>query len=165
MWAAGDVIGEPMATPIAAKEGIVAAENAVADKHRTMDYRAIPRAIFTHPEVGIVGLTEEEAEKSGFTCSCKTLLMKDVPKARAIREERGIIKMVVEANTKRILGVHMLGERAADVIHEAALAIKHRMTIDDIIDLVHVYPTMSEAIKMVAQMFYKDVTKLSCCAE
>ncbi len=165
VWAAGDVIGEPMATPIAAKEGIVAAENAVADKHRTMDYRAIPRAIFTHPEVGIVGLTEEEAEKSGFTCSCKTLLMKDVPKARAIREERGIIKMVVEANTKRILGVHMLGERAADVIHEAALAIKHRMTIDDIIDFVHVYPTMSEAIKMVAQMFYKDVTKLSCCAE
>lgn len=165
VWAAGDVIGEPMATPVAAKEGIAAAENAIAGKHKTVDYNAIPRAIFTHPEVGIVGMTEEEAEKAGFTCSCRTLFMKDVPKARAIRETRGVIKMVIDARTKRILGVHMLGDRAADVIHEAALAIKHGMTIDDIIDMVHVYPTMSEAIKMVAQMFYKDVTKLSCCAE
>ena len=164
VWAAGDVIGEPMATPVAAKEGIAAAENAIAGKHKTLDYNAIPRAIFTHPEVGIVGMTEEEAEKS-FTCSCRTLLMEHVPKARAIRETRGVIKMVIDARSKRILGVHMLGDRAADAIHEAALAIKHRMTIDDIIDMVHVYPTMSEAIKMVAQTFYKDVTKLSCCAE
>ncbi len=164
VWAAGDVIGEPMATPVAAKEGIAAAENAVAGKHRTVDYNAIPRAIFTHPEVGIVGMTEEEAEKS-FTCSCRALLMEHVPKARATGESRGIVKMVIDARSKRILGVHMLGDRAADVIHEAALAIKHRMTVDDIIDMVHVYPTMSEAIKMVAQTFYKDVTKLSCCAE
>jgi mercuric reductase len=165
VWAAGDVIGEPMATPVAAKEGIAAAENAIAGKHRTVDYNAIPRAIFTHPEVGIVGMTEEEAENAGFTCACRTLSMKEVPKARAIRETGGVIKMVVEAKTKRILGVHMFGDRAADVIHEAALAIKHRMTVDDIIDMVHVYPTMSEAIKMVAQTFYKDVAKLSCCAE
>jgi|Deesub1362A_J573_1020465.scaffolds.fasta_scaffold00104_12 mercuric reductase len=165
VWAAGDVIGEPMATPVAAKEGIVAAENAVAGKHRVMNYETIPRAIFTHPEVGIVGFTEEEAVKAGYTCACRSLLMRDVPKARAIREERGIIKMVTDAQTKRIIGVHMLGDRAADVIHEAALAIKHRMTIDDLIDMVHIYPTMSEAVRMVAQMFYKDVTKLSCCAE
>ena len=165
IWAAGDVIGEPMATPVAAKEGIAAAENAVAGKHRTVDYNAIPRAIFTHPEVGIVGMTEEEAEKAGYTCACRTLSMMAVPKARATRETRGVIKMVIDARSKRILGVHMLGDRAADVIHEAALAIKHRMTVDDIIDMVHVYPTMSEAIKMVAQTFYKDVTKLSCCAE
>ncbi len=165
VWAAGDVIGEPMATPVAAKEGIVAAENAIANKHRTVDYDTIPRAIFTHPEIGIVGMTERDAENAGFNCLCRTLLMKDVPKARAIRETRGVIKMVAEERTKRILGVHMLGDRAADVIHEAALAIKHRMTIDEIIDMVHVYPTMSEAIKMVAQTFYKDVTKLSCCAE
>ncbi len=164
VWAAGDVIGEPMATPVAAKEGIAAAENAIAGKRKTVDYNAIPRAIFTHPEVGMVGMTEEEAEKS-FTCACRTLFMKDVPKARAIRETRGVVKMVADARTKRIIGVHMLGERAADVIHEAALAIKHGMTVDDIMDMVHVYPTMSEAIKMVAQTFYKDVTKLSCCAE
>ncbi len=165
VWAAGDVIGEPMATPVAAKEGIVAAENAIAGRHKTVDYNAIPRGIFTHPEIGSVGMTEDEAERAGFICECKTLFMKDVPKAKTTRETRGVIKMVAEAKTKRILGVHMLGDRAADVIHEAALAVKHRMTVDDIIDMVHVYPTMSEAIKMVAQMFYKDVTKLSCCAE
>ena len=165
IWAAGDVIGEPMATPVAAKEGIVAAENAVAGKHRTVSHDAVPRAIFTHPEIGMVGMTENEAERAGFLCECRTLLMRDIPKARATGVTRGLIKMVAESKTKRILGVHMLGDRAADVIHEAALAIKHRMTVDDIIDMVHVYPTMSEAVRMVAQTFYRDVTKLSCCAE
>ncbi len=72
--------------------------------------------------------------------------------------------MVLERPTRRLLGVSMLGENASEVIHEAALALRFRATADDLIDLVHVYPTMAEALKLVALSFTKDVSKLSCCA-
>jgi mercuric reductase len=91
--------------------------------------------------------------------------MSKVPKAIVIRDTRGLIKMVAESSTGRILGVHMLAENAADLIHEAVLAVKYRLTIDDIIDTVHVFPTMTESIKLVATSFRKDIDELSCCAE
>jgi len=73
--------------------------------------------------------------------------------------------MVVNALTGRILGVHILADNAADIIHEAVLAVKYRLTIDDIIDTVHVFPTLTESIKLVATSFRKDIDQLSCCAE
>ena len=121
---------------------------------------------FTSPQVASVGLTEYQAmEKYGY-CSCRTLEMKEVPKGRTINQTKGLIKMVVDSKKdNRILGVHILADLAADMIYEAVMAIKYRLTIDDIIDTVHVFPTMSEAIKLVATSFKQDVTKLSCCAE
>lgn len=165
IWAAGDVKGAPLATPVGAREGVIAAENAIAGKHIRMDYRAIPRAVFTDPEVASVGLTEAQAEAQGFRCRCRILDLSLVPKAAAIRDTRGLVKMVIDAETGQVLGVHLIAPRGADLIHEAALAVKHRLTYQDLIDLIHVYPTMAEAIRMVAQMFVKDVSKLSCCAE
>ena len=91
--------------------------------------------------------------------------MSKVPKAIVIRDTRGLTKMVAEASTGRILGVHILAENAADLIHEAVLAVKYKLTIDDIIDTVHVFPTMTESIKLVATSFRKDIDELSCCAE
>lgn len=164
IWAAGDVIGPPMATPVGAREGVIAAENALGG-HRKMDYRVVPRAVFTDPEVGSVGLTEEEAERRGIACACRVLDLGLVPKAAAIRETTGLVKLVVEAATERILGVHLLAPRGADIIHEGALAVKLGLTISDLIELIHVYPTISEALRMAAQSFTKDVSKLSCCAE
>src|SRR6266566_1016762 len=165
VWAAGDVIGEPMLETIAAKEGATAAENALSGTHKKIDFLPVPRAIFTSPQVASVGLTEKGAHERGYNCACRTIPMSKVPKAIVIRDTRGLIKMVAEASTGRTLGVHILADGAADIIHEAVLAVKYGLTIDDIVDTVHVFPTMTESIKLAATSFRKDIDELSCCAE
>jgi mercuric reductase len=165
VWAAGDVIGEPMLETIAAKEGATAAENALRGSHKKIDFLPVPRAVFTSPQVASVGLTDKEANERGYNCACRTVEMSKVPKAVTIRETRGLIKMVAESRTGRVLGVHILADNAADIIHEGVLAVKYKLTIDDIIDTVHVFPTMAESIKLVATSFRKDLDQLSCCAE
>ena len=168
IWAAGDVIGRQtesqMATPVGAHDGGIAAGNALANANRRIDHAVIPRAIFTDPQVGVVGLTDHEANVRGFICRCNTIPMSVVPRAGAIRDTRGVIKMVIERPTRRVLGVSMLGTNAAEVIHEAAMALRFGATADDFIDLIHVYPTMAEALKLAAISFDKDVSRLSCCA-
>jgi mercuric reductase len=168
--AAGDVIGREtdsqMATPVGSQDGGIAAHNALsAEPPRSVNHRVIPRAIFTDPQIGIVGLTEEQALEAGHHCWCNTLPMALVPRAGAIRDTRGIIKMVADDKTEEVLGVSMVGANAGEVIHEAAMALRFRAKIQDFIDLLHVYPTMAEALKIVAISRYKDPAKLSCCAE
>jgi mercuric reductase len=168
IWAAGDVIGREnasqMATPVGAHNGGIAASNALAGANRRVDHTVIPRAIFTDPQLAVVGLTDREANARGFVCQCNTIPMSVVPRAGAVRDTRGVIKMVLERATRRVLGVSMVGKSAAEVIHEAAMALRFGATADDLIDLVHVYPTMAEALKIVAISFTKDVSTLSCCA-
>lgn len=165
IWAGGDVVGEPMLETLAAKEGAMAAENALIGNHKKIDFLSIPSAIFTSPQVASVGMTEKQMmDKYGY-CSCRTLEMKEVPKALTVNDTKGLIKMVVNPKNNTILGVHILSSIAADMIHEAVMAVKYKLTTDDIIDTVHVFPTMSEAIKLVATSFKQDVSKMSCCAE
>jgi len=169
IWAAGDVIGweieSQMATPVGAHDGKVAAHNALSGEPLQMvDHRVIPRTIFTDPQVAVVGLTDEEANAAGIVCECNTIPMSVVPRAGAIRDTRGVIKMVLDGPTRRVVGVSMLGVNASEVIHEAAMALRFGATTDDFMDLIHVYPTMAEALKLVAISFTKDVNRLSCCA-
>lgn len=170
IFAAGDVIGREtnsqMATPVGSHDGGIVAHNALSgEAMRPVNHRIIPRAIFTDPQIGIVGLTEEEALQEGHECWCSTVPMTLVPRAGAIRDTHGLIKMVADAMTNEVLGVTMIGNSAAEVIHEAAMAMRFRAKIGDFIDLLHVYPTMAEALKIVAISRYKDPSKLSCCAE
>jgi mercuric reductase len=165
IWAAGDVTGPPLATPVGAREGVVAAENLLNGKKIEMNYSVIPRGVFTDPEVAAVGLSAAEARAQGMQVEADCLDLAHVPKAAAIYQTKGLVKMVIEEDTKRIVGVQLVANRGADIIHEAALAVKYRLTVRDLIETIHVYPTMSEAIRMAAQMFTKDVSKLSCCAE
>ncbi len=170
IWAAGDVIGSEMqsqmATPVGAHDGGIAARNALSgDSLKAVDHRVIPRAIFTDPQIGIVGMTDAEAVAAGYDCWCNTVPMEYVPRAGAIRDTRGVIKMVADAKTNEVLGVSMVGVNAGEVIHEAAMGMRFHATLDDYIDLLHVYPTMAEALKIVAISRYKDPAKLSCCAE
>jgi mercuric reductase len=166
IWAGGDVVGEPMLETMAAKAGATAAENALTGSHKKIDLLSVPSAIFTSPQVASVGMTEEQMMNKYGYCSCRTLLMKDVPKALTVNNTKGLIKMAVDPKkNNRIVGVHILASIAADMIHEAVMAVKYRLTVDDIIDTVHVFPTMSEAIKLVATSFKQDISKLSCCAE
>lgn len=163
--AAGDVIGKAFLETVAAKEGFIAAGNALEGTKKTLDYDSVPKAVFTDPQVASVGITEEEEMRRLNTCACRTLEIAQVPKAQAIKETRGLVKMGIHPETQVILGVHMVAPMAADLIHEAALAVKFKLTIDDITDTVHVFPTMSEAIKRVAQSFKRDISKMSCCVE
>ena len=96
-------------------------------------------------------------------CACRTVRIEQVPKAKAIKEDRGLIKMVIHPENSQILGVHIVSPMAADLIHEATLAVKFKLTIDDIIDTVHVFPTLSEGIKLAAQAFVRDISHMSCC--
>ncbi len=169
IWAAGDVIGREtesqMATPVGAHDGKIAAHNALSGEPlREVDHTVIPRVIFTDPQVAVVGLTDEEAVAAGIACNCNAIPLSAVPRAGAIRDTRGVIKMVLDGTTRRVVGVSMLGGNAGEVIHEAAMALRFGATTDDFIDLIHVYPTMAEALKLVAISFTKDVNRLSCCA-
>jgi mercuric reductase len=169
IWAAGDVIGREtesqMATPVGAQDGKIAAHNALSGEPlRAVDHRVIPRVIFTDPQVAVVGLTDQDAVAAGIACACSAIPLSVVPRAGAIRDLRGVIKMVLDGTTRQVVGVSMLGGAAAEVIHEAAMAMRFEATTDDFIDLVHVYPTMAEALKLVALSFTKDVNRLSCCA-
>ena len=165
VWAAGDVIGEPMLETIAAKEGTVAVNNAFASEKKHIDFNEVPKAVFTSPEVASVGLTDAQANGQGIRCACGVLPLDLVPKASIIGDTRGLVKLVADRTTKRIVGVHIMAPHAADLIEEGVLAVKFKLTIDDIIDTVHIFPTLSEGIKLAAQSFYRDVGSLSCCTE
>jgi mercuric reductase len=170
IFAGGDVIGREvgsqMATPVGSQDGGIAAHNAFADgePHR-VNHRVIPRTIFTDPQIATVGLTEEEAISAGHNCWCNTVPMSLVPRAGAIRDTGGMIKMVADADSEEVIGVAMVGHTAGEVIHEAAMAMRFHAKINDFIELLHVYPTMAEALKIVAISRRKDPAKLSCCAE
>ncbi|TRM73676.1 mercury(II) reductase [Sulfolobus sp. E1] len=165
IYAAGDVIGDLMLESLAGKEGAIAAENAILNSHRKIDRLSIPQAIFIEPNAARVGLTQIEAEKKGYQIDYRVVKMDNVAKARILRESEGLIKMVIDKKFRTILGVQMFGKYAAEVINEAALAIKFRATIDDIIDTIHVFPTMSESLKIVAMSFVRDVSRMSCCVD
>ncbi|MWG35288.1 mercury(II) reductase [Halomarina oriensis] len=165
VYAAGDCIGEPMLETVAAKEGNHAVTNAFGDEGATIDYHAVPKVVFTSPEVAAVGTTELEYMDEHGTCTCRTVKMEDVPKAKAVEDTRGLVQVVKHHETDEIVGVHMIGPRAADMIPQATLAVKFGLTIDDIIDTIHPFPTFSEAFKHACQAFRRDTSKMSCCVE
>jgi mercuric reductase len=165
IFAAGDCIGGAALETVAAKEGALATENALTVPVRSLNYDHVPNAVFTNPQVASVGITEEEEMRRFNACSCRTIYMDAVPKALAINEDRGVFKMVIHPRSSKILGVHIVSPHAADLIHEAAMAVKFGLTVDDVIDTVHVFPTLSEGIKRVAQAFTRDVSVMSCCVE
>src|SRR5260370_32252088 len=152
IWAAGDVIGREtesqMATPVGAHDGKIAAHNALSGERLSeVDHTVIPRTIFTDPQVAVVGMTDEEAVAAGIECNCNTIPLSVVPRAGAIRDTRGVIKMVLDGPTCRVVGVSMLGGNAGEVLHKPAIALRFGATTDDFIDLIHVYPTLAEALK------------------
>ncbi len=163
IYAVGDVGGKAFLETIAAKEGYLAVGNAFLEEKRTINYEAVPFAVFSTPQVASVGLREETARKRFDDISVRTIRMHNIPKAQALKETVGLIKMIIQKDTKRVLGVHILAPLAADLIHEATLLVKYQMTIDDVIETIHVFPTMSEGIKRVAQAFNRDIEKMSCC--
>lgn len=165
IYAAGDVTGAPWLETVAAREGAIAVASAFDAKPLSINYDAIPAAVFIEPQVAIAGITEEELMRRIGKCSCRTVPLSFVPKADITNQTNGVAKMVIHPDTKKIVGFHLVGPNAAEVIHEAALAIQHGLTIHDIINLVHVFPSYSEVIKITAQAFTRDIQNMSCCVE
>lgn len=165
IWAAGDVSSRMALETVAAKEGAIVAMNALKGEKRTINYDWVPHAVFTNPQVASVGLTEAEAVRRGHACDCRVITMGRVPKALTVGDTRGVLKMVADAKTRRVLGVHIVSPIAADMVHAAAYAIRGGLTVEDLIDTVHTFPTFSEALKMAAESFHHDMSRMSCCIE
>jgi mercuric reductase len=153
VWAAGDVTGEPMLESVAAKQGWVAATNALVLVRTSakMDYGVVPHAVFTDPQLASVGITEQEALESGIRAKSAVVPLGRMAKAQVINDSRGAIKVVAEEGSQRILGVHLLAPQAADLLHEGVMIVKNSMTAEDVIDTLHVFPTLSDAFKMAAR--------------
>jgi mercuric reductase len=164
IWAAGDVTGHPQFVYVAAAHGTLVADNAFSGTQRTLDYTALPRVTFTSPAIAAVGMTDAQATEQGIACACRTLPLEYVPRALADRDTRGLVKLVTEAGTGRVLGAHVIADGAGDVITAATYAITAGLTVDQLARTWAPYLTMSEALKLAAQTFTVDVAKLSCCA-
>jgi len=164
IWAAGDVTGQMMLVTVSAMEGGIAAENALANARKRVDLKCVPHAIFSSPQVASVGLRERDAVATGRKVLTARLLFEHVPKAAAIRDTRGLLKLIVDPRNYQVLGAHLVADEAADLIHIGVLAVQQRLTVGDLLRTTFVYPTLAEAFKIAALSFKKDVTKLSCCA-
>jgi len=151
IWAIGDVTGGHMFTHRATYDGPIAALNAVRDLKREVDYRVVPRAVFTQPAVASVGLTERAAREAGYEVKVGKFPFAWSGKAKAIGETEGLIKVVVDAKTKEILGFHILGPDGDNLIHEAVVAMYNHGTLEPITRSIHIHPTLAEAVKAAAK--------------
>ncbi len=154
VWAIGDAVGGWMLAHKAMVEGRVVAEN-VTGKQRHADYRSVPNVIFTRPEIASVGMTEEQARASGVEFKISQFLMSANPRARILGETDGITRLICEAGSGRVLGVHLLGPHATDLIAEGALAVQLGATADDLAWSTHAHPTLPEAM-LEAALGFRD---------
>ncbi|MGD8215420.1 mercury(II) reductase [Aestuariimicrobium sp. Y1814] len=164
IWAAGDVTGHPQFVYVAAAHGTLAVNNALMDANRRIDYRHVPRVIFTSPSLAAVGMTDKQAREAGIRCDCRVMALEHVPRAIVERDTRGLIKMVTDADTGRILGITAVAQHAGDIAAAGVYMLEAGMTVDQVANLWSPYLTMAEGLKLTAQSFTADVARLSCCA-
>jgi len=164
VYATGDVTAQDQFVYMAAYGAKIASQNALNGDRLKYDNTTMPAVVFTDPQVATVGLTEKQAQVLGYDVKTSVLDLKHVPRALAARDIRGLIKLVADADTRRLLGAHLIAPEGADSIQTAALAIAQHLTVDDLAQMIFPYLTTVEGLKLAAQAFDKDVTKLSCCA-
>jgi dihydrolipoamide dehydrogenase len=150
IYAIGDVTGGIMLAHLASKEGVVAAENAMGG-NSSVNYDVIPAAIFTSPEIGSVGLREKQAAEKGIKYKIGRFQFRALGKAHAMGEISGLFKIISEEGTDKILGAHIIGPHASDLIHEIAVAMEKGLTVKDIAHTIHAHPTLAEGIMEAAE--------------
>ena len=163
IYAAGDCTDQPQFVYVAAAAGTRAAINMTGGEAQ-LDLTAMPAVVFTDPQVATVGLSEAEAHLQGIETDSRTLSLDNVPRALANFDTRGFIKLVAEVGSGRLIGVQAVTPEAGELIQTAVLAIRARMTVQELANQLFPYLTMVEGIKLCAQTFTKDVKQLSCCA-
>jgi dihydrolipoamide dehydrogenase len=150
IYAVGDVLGKIMLAHIASREGVVAVEN-ISDKEVLMDYKVVPNCVFSMPEVASVGLTEEEARKENDNIKVSKFPFMANGKALGMGETEGMVKIIADADTFELLGLHILGAHASDLIAEGTLALSMEATAEEIVNTIHAHPTLAEAIAEAAE--------------
>ena len=163
IYAAGDCTDQPQFVYVAAAAGTRAAIN-MTGGDATLNLTAMPAVVFTDPQVATVGYSEAEAHHDGIETDSRLLTLDNVPRALANFDTRGFIKLVVEVGSGRLIGVQAVAPEAGELIQTAVLAIRNRMTVQELADQLFPYLTMVEGLKLAAQTFNKDVKQLSCCA-
>ena len=159
IWAIGDVIAGPMLAHKAEEEGIAAVER-MAGQAGHVNYDAVPNVVYTWPELASVGLSEEAARERGGEINIGSFPFMANARARCMDEKEGLVKMIADAKTDRVLGVHILGPRASDLIAEAAVAIEFGASSEDIARSVHAHPTLPEAIREAALAVQKRAIQI-----
>jgi dihydrolipoamide dehydrogenase len=149
VYAVGDAVGGLQLAHKAFAEGEIAAENAAGQK-TAMDYRVIPRCIYTIPEAAAVGMSEAEAREAGHDVQVGRFPLAGSGKATVLGETRGLVKVVADGDTGEILGVHICGPQATELIHEAVLVMNLEGTVEDLAAAIHAHPTLSEAVREAA---------------
>jgi len=150
IYAVGDVVGRIMLAHVASREGIVAVEN-ISGKETLMDYKVVPNCVFSMPEVASVGLTEEEARKENNNIKVSKFPFMANGKALGMGETEGMVKIIADADTSELLGFHILGAHASDLIAEGTLALSMEATAFEIVNSIHAHPTLAEAIAEAAE--------------
>ena len=145
IYAIGDVSGPPMLAHKASKEGEVAAE-VIAGKRAAKDWSTVPGIVFTHPEIASAGMTEAQAKDKGHELKVGRFPFAALGRAMSIAEADGFVKVITDAKDKRILGIHIVGTSASDLISEAALAVEMVATAEDMALTIHPHPTLGEAL-------------------
>ncbi|MHB0991584.1 MAG: mercury(II) reductase [Burkholderiales bacterium] len=163
IYAAGDCTDQPQFVYVAAAAGTRAAINMTGGDAQ-LDLACMPAVIFTDPQIATVGYSEMQAERAGIATETRMLDIASVPRALVNFNTRGFIKLVAEKGSGRLLGVQAVAAEAGELIQTAALAIRARMTVQELGDQLFPYLTMVEGLKLAAQTFSKDVAQLSCCA-
>ncbi|BDB01548.1 dihydrolipoyl dehydrogenase [Clostridium botulinum] len=155
IYAIGDCTGKNMLAHVASDQGIIAVEN-IMGKNKKMDYKTVPACVYTKPELASVGLTEEQAKQKGVDYKVGKFPLIYNGKSLIMNDTEGFIKIITDKKYEEILGVHILGPRATDLITEAALALRLEATLEEIITTVHAHPTIGEAMKEAALAVNKE---------
>lgn len=164
VYAAGDVTGHDQFVYMAAYGAKLAAKNAMNGNSLSYDNSVMPSVVFSDPQIASVGVTEAQAAAQGHDVVTSVLGLEHVPRALAARDTRGLIKLVADKQSKKLLGAHIIAPEGSDTIQTAAMALKMGITYDELGDMIFPYLTTVEGLKLAAQTFEKDVAKLSCCA-
>ena len=153
VYAIGDCIGGIMLAHTASAEGAACIEGIMGHKSN-LNYKVIPACVYTYPEMSGVGLTEQEAEKDGLNYQVGTFPLMGNGKSLIIGEQNGLVKIIADKETKKIMGVHMMGPGATEMIMEGTLAMAMGATVEDLINTVHAHPTVGESIKEAAESVF-----------
>ena len=150
VYAIGDVTGKKLLAHVASEMGVVAAENAMGAS-KIMDLSIVPSCIYTIPEVGCVGMSEKEAKDAGYDVICGKFPLVACGKAVATGDTEGMFKIVADKKTRKVLGEHLVGKSATELVAEMAAYMKMNATVDDVVDTIHAHPTISESIAEAAR--------------
>jgi mercuric reductase len=151
IWAAGDITAVAQFTPVANYQGRLAVHNMFSSERRPADYRALPSAVFTDPEVAAAGLSEEQARADGADVATALALLKNASRAGFAVRPQGLAKLVYEQGSGTVLGVHLVTPTASDSIQFIAVAMRLGLTIEDLARSIHVYPSFAEIVKGAAE--------------